>query len=60
MIAQGFLDYRRNRLEANPATLRLIYEQSLVLLYRLLFIFYAESREILPIHAKRNTPRSAA
>ncbi|MFW5691243.1 MAG: Eco57I restriction-modification methylase domain-containing protein, partial [Chloroflexota bacterium] len=51
MIAQGFLDYRRNRLSAEPATLRNIYEQSLVLLYRLLFIFYAESREILPLHA---------
>jgi len=51
MIAQGFLDYRRNRLTADPATLRNIYEQSLVLLYRLLFIFYAESREILPLHA---------
>ncbi len=49
LIAQGLLDYRRNRLEANPATLRRIYEESLVLLYRLLFIFYAESREILPL-----------
>lgn len=49
MIAQGFLDYRRNRLQADPATLRTIYEQSLVLLYRLLFIFYAESRAILPV-----------
>ncbi len=50
MIAQGFLDYRRNRLESDPATLRTIYTQSLVLLYRLLFIFYAESREILPLN----------
>lgn len=50
LIAQGFLDYRRNRLKPDPATLRDIYEQSLVLLYRLLFIFYAESREILPLN----------
>lgn len=50
LIAQGFLDYRRNRLKPDAATLRLIYEQSLVLLYRLLFIFYAESREILPLN----------
>ncbi|MCI0713559.1 MAG: Eco57I restriction-modification methylase domain-containing protein, partial [Chloroflexi bacterium] len=49
MIAQGYLDYRRNRLDSSPATLREIYEQSLVLLYRLLFIFYAESRDILPM-----------
>lgn len=49
IMAQGFLDYRRNRLSATPPTLREIYENSLVLLYRLLFIFYAESRQILPI-----------
>ncbi|MAU12414.1 MAG: hypothetical protein CL607_21500 [Anaerolineaceae bacterium] len=49
MIAQGFLDYRRNQLDADATTLRTIYENSLVLLYRLLFIFYAESREILPM-----------
>jgi type I restriction-modification system DNA methylase subunit len=50
VIAQGFLDYRRNRLDDTPETLHTIYQQSLVLLYRLLFIFYAESREILPLH----------
>ena len=49
LIAQGFLNYRRNRLEAAPATLQIIYEHSLVLLYRLLFVFYAESRDILPM-----------
>ena len=48
-IAQGFLDYRRNRLQPTPEALKEIYENSLVLLYRLLFIFYAESRAILPI-----------
>ncbi|TVR18750.1 MAG: hypothetical protein EA396_14160, partial [Anaerolineaceae bacterium] len=50
LIAQGFLEYRRNRLQPDAATLHAIYEQSLVLLYRLLFIFYAESREILPLN----------
>src|SRR5690606_2921154 len=54
LIAQGFLEYRRNRLSADRVTLRLIYEQSLVLLYRLLFIFYAESREILPLNANED------
>ncbi|HLA42529.1 MAG TPA: hypothetical protein VJZ27_03780, partial [Aggregatilineales bacterium] len=49
LIAQGFLEYRRNKLKPNPAMLREIYENSLVLLYRLLFVFYAESREILPL-----------
>jgi len=47
LIAQGFLDYRRNRL--TRANLKQIYEQSLVLLYRLLFTFYAESHEVLPV-----------
>jgi type I restriction-modification system DNA methylase subunit len=49
LIAQGFLSYRRNRLTPTPETLQTIYEQSLVLLYRLLFILYAESRDTLPI-----------
>jgi type I restriction-modification system DNA methylase subunit len=30
--------------------LRMIYEESLALLYRLLFLFYAESRDLLPMH----------
>src|SRR5439155_6044890 len=34
LIAQGFLDFRRNRLQPTPETLATIYEQSLVLLYR--------------------------
>lgn len=49
MIAQGFFSYRRNRLQPTPETLKQVYEESLVLLYRLLFILYAESREILPM-----------
>ncbi|MBL8132027.1 MAG: Eco57I restriction-modification methylase domain-containing protein, partial [Anaerolineae bacterium] len=48
-IAQGFLNYRRNRLTPDPATLTVIYENSLILLYRLLFILYAESRDVLPM-----------
>ena len=49
-LAQGFLDHPRNGLSAEPATLREIYDNSLILLYRLLFILYAESRELLPVH----------
>lgn len=49
LIAQGFLDYRRNNLDPSPDMLRTIYEQSLVFLYRLLFVLYAESRSILPM-----------
>jgi hypothetical protein len=48
-IAQGFLDYPRNRLEPTPETLREIYGSSLIVLYRLLFVLYAEARELLPL-----------
>ncbi len=58
LIAQGFLDYRRNRLTGEPERLREIYEQSLVLLYRLLFVFFAESREILPINRNADYTRA--
>jgi len=48
-IAQGFFNYRRNRLTPDAATLKLVYEQSLILLYRLLFVLYAESRDVFPL-----------
>ena len=48
-LAQGFLDYPRNKLEPTPATLREIYTSSLIILYRLLFVLYAEARELLPL-----------
>lgn len=37
--------------KVNDATLRSIYDNSLTLLYRLLFVFYAEARELLPLTA---------
>jgi hypothetical protein len=48
-LAQGFLDYPANRLQPDPATLKQIYDHSLIVLYRLLFILYAEARELLPL-----------
>src|SRR6266567_3766802 len=49
-IAQGFLNYPMNKLSAeDPVTLKEIYDNSLILLYRLLFIFYAEARDLLPM-----------
>lgn len=47
-VAQGFFSHSANRLKPTPETCRLIYENSLILLYRLLFILYAESRDLLP------------
>ena len=48
-LAQGFLDYTPNHLQTDPPTLRAIYDNSLIILYRLLFILYAEARELLPL-----------
>jgi hypothetical protein len=52
-LAQGFLMDRKQRLGVNKATtdeeLADIFEATLTLLYRLLFLLYAESRDLLPI-----------
>jgi hypothetical protein len=47
VLAEGFLRDRRNDLF--PADARMVQENALLLLYRLLFIFYAESRLCLII-----------
>jgi type I restriction-modification system DNA methylase subunit len=56
-VAQGFLDYPGNGLNATPETCKLIYDSSLTLLYRLLFIFYAEARDLLPLHSNSTYQR---
>jgi len=48
-VAQGFLDYAPNKLPPEPETLKAIYDNALILLYRLIFILYAEARELLPV-----------
>ena len=48
-VAQGFLDYPGNNLPSTSESYKAIYDNSLILLYRLLFIFYAEARDLLPI-----------
>ncbi|MEO8972139.1 MAG: N-6 DNA methylase, partial [Ktedonobacteraceae bacterium] len=48
-VAQGFLDYTDNRLPHTNETFKLIYDNSLILLYRILFILYAEARGLLPL-----------
>ncbi|MEO9029003.1 MAG: N-6 DNA methylase, partial [Ktedonobacteraceae bacterium] len=51
-VAQGFLAYPANALTPTPAICQQVYESSLILLYRLLFILYAESRALLPVENK--------
>ena len=52
-VAQGFLDYSENKLHSSPETNKRIYDNSLILLYRLLFILYAEARDLLPLQENR-------
>src|SRR5207247_1212953 len=60
-LAKGFLVDRKQRLgqtkEPTEEELADIFEATLTLLYRLLFLLYAESRDLLPI---RETPYHAA
>jgi len=46
-LAEGFLKYPDTSL--TPADLKEIHDNALILLYRLLFIFHAESRRLLPL-----------
>lgn len=48
-LAQGFIDYPQNDLSPAPDTLREIYDGSLIALYRMLFVLYAEARGLLPV-----------
>ena len=48
-LAQGFLDYAPNALAPTEKTRKEVYDSSLILLYRLLFVLYAESRGLLPV-----------
>ena len=52
-VAQGFLNYPGNKLPATAETYKQIYDNSLILLYRLLFILYAEARDLLPLQENR-------
>src|SRR5205814_1509322 len=56
-LAQGFLEDRKQRLglKKTPTDdeLRDLFEATLTLLYRLLFLLYAESRDLLPIREAR-------
>ncbi len=49
---RGFLAYTENNLDPNR-DLSLCRDQSLVLLYRLLFVMYAEDRDLLPFRKNR-------
>jgi type I restriction-modification system DNA methylase subunit len=48
LLCRGFVAGLADE-KLNNATLKSIYDNSLTLLYRLLFVFYAEARELLPL-----------
>lgn len=48
-LSQGLLNHPANGLSPDEAALREIYDASLIVLYRLLFVLYAESRGLLPL-----------
>jgi hypothetical protein len=50
-LAQGFLDHPKNGLSTDEETLREVQDSALILLYRLLFVFYAEARDLLPVRS---------
>ncbi len=50
LLIGGFLDFPRNRFDRANPPLDEIHTNSLILLYRLLFILYAESRDLLPLN----------
>ena len=62
-IAQGFFDYEKNNLSPErEEDLALVYHHSLIVLYRLLFLFYAESprrgKSLLPVDRENYEPYS--
>lgn len=52
-LCEGFVAYQKNGLDPR-LQLKEIYDNSLILLYRLLFIFHAESRGLLPLDTNQS------
>lgn len=53
VLAEGFLANMRQRGETvGDEDLAAIFQGTLTLLYRLLFLLYAEARDLLPVHAR--------
>lgn len=48
-LINGFLDYQGNNLTTSDSDVEKIHESCLILLYRLLFVLYAEGRGLLPL-----------
>ena len=53
ILAEGFVAWPENNLTKNPDDIALIHENTLKFLYRLIFIFYAESRNLLDLKSSK-------
>lgn len=54
VLAEGFIEHKRQGgapVEPGAGELTAIFQGTLTLLYRLLFLLYAESRDLLPVHS---------
>ena len=53
LLMNGFFEYEANSLDrSDPDTVKRVHENSLIVLYRLLFLLYAEDRGLLPRHVE--------
>ena len=52
ILANGFAERSENAIPDTSEGHRLLYENCLIFLYRLLFILYAEGRQLLPVEPK--------
>jgi hypothetical protein len=54
VLAEGFVASMRQRgaTDLDDDALGIVFQGTLTLLYRLLFLLYAESRDLLPVHAR--------
>ena len=53
VLAEGFIAWPENNLTKHPDDITLIHENTLKFLYRLIFIFYAESRNLLDLKSSK-------
>ena len=50
LLMNGFFEHTGNELSReDPDTVRLVHENSLIVLYRLLFLLFAEDKQLLPV-----------
>lgn len=53
-IAEGFIERKSNNLNSNdPSTLECVQNNTMILLYRFLFLLYAEGKGLLDLHDQR-------